>query len=190
MHVCLYCLYRNVLGRSIETAEIKYIEDVVRIPLSSLFVTVDYAVSYAELAAENQKDIDIIQGSLGERRIIFLKPSCSSSTNNKISTGEFSNNYFLRSKFYIPKRITDKFDRVTSSMLENGLHQFYWKFTTFLLKIRGTAESHNFDRIGEDICKITLDNFHSPLLIYVSLMTLATIVFGIEVTYAYLKTCI
>lgn len=102
-------------------------------------------------------------------------------------TGEFNNNYFLRSKFYISKRITDKFDRVTSSMIENGLHQFYWKFTTFLLKIRGT--SSNADRIGEEFYQISLDNFYFPLLIYGSLMALATIVFAFETVLDYIKMC-
>lgn len=62
----LYFHFRNALGKDITTAEIKNVQHVVQIPQSFLFVTVDYAVSYVKLAAENQKDIDIIQRSLGE----------------------------------------------------------------------------------------------------------------------------
>lgn len=58
--------FRNALGTSITTAEFKYVQNIVRLPQSSLFVTVDYALSYAELAAENQKDFDIIDGDLGD----------------------------------------------------------------------------------------------------------------------------
>ncbi len=61
-----FFISRNALGTSITTAEFKYVQNIVRIPQSSLFLTVDYALSYAKLAAESHKDYDIIQGSLGD----------------------------------------------------------------------------------------------------------------------------
>lgn len=74
-------------------------------------------------------------------------------------------------------------------MIENGLHQFYWTFTKFLLKIRGTVRgSHNVDRIGEEFCKISLHNFHFPILI-IPQSRHATFIFAIEIIYAYITGC-
>ncbi len=91
----------------------------------------------------------------------------------------------LSSKSYIPKRIIDEFDRVTSSMIENGLHQFYWKFTNFLLRIRGIKEASTDVVDSIDFCKISLDNFHFPLITYVCLMALALLVFVVEIGYSH-----
>lgn len=58
--------FRNVLKKTIATAEAQYIQNVVKIPQSSLFVTVDHAVTYVQLAAENKREIDILQENLGK----------------------------------------------------------------------------------------------------------------------------
>lgn len=64
-------------------------------------------------------------------------------------------------------------------MIENGFHQFYWNFTKYLLQIRGNKGAHNVDIVG----KISLDNFHFPLLLYTSLMVFAVVVFIGEIAY-------
>lgn len=68
-------------------------------------------------------------------------------------------------------------------MIENGLHQFYHKFTNFLLQIRGIKGAHTVDAVEHEVLSVSLENFHFPLLMYASLMAVTVIVFAVETTY-------
>lgn len=89
--------------------------------------------------------------------------------------------YYLTSKKYVPERLKQKIDMTTNSMMENGLHQFYKSFSTFLMDL---IENRNFNQDNNDednIQALTMEQLKIPLIIFIVLLGLSSIVFVIEV---------
>lgn len=63
-------------------------------------------------------------------------------------------------------------------MMENGLHQFYRSFSTFLMDL---IENLNHNRDNDDIQALTMEQLKIPFIIFIVLLGLASIVFVIEV---------
>lgn len=53
-----------------------------------------------------------------------------------VSTGPLQWPYYLTSNKYVPERMKNKIDKRTSSIMENGLHQFYENLSAYLEKLR------------------------------------------------------
>lgn len=71
-----------------------------------------------------------------------------------------------------------KIDFFIKSTLESGLDGFFWSWTTFLIEIRNLNETNQSDDIPS---AITIDNIRMIVIIYLSGMILATIIFGFEI---------
>lgn len=68
---------------------------------------------------------------------------------------------------------------------ENGLNGFYWSYAKFLVALRNSMQfKGNDETFGE---AITFEHLRMALIIYLSLMTLATIAFALEILCFHFK---
>lgn len=82
------------------------------------------------------RDYDVLDDSLGMIQIVsnqFMQQFNSLIFRFDIS-GAISSQYNIESAQYISERLMKKIDQVTSSMMENGLHQFYSSMNEFRQK--------------------------------------------------------
>lgn len=91
-------------------------------------------------------------------------------------SGEMDLVYRLSYSGYAPRRLIDHFDQVTTSILENGLHNFYFSFAKFLDRIQGKEE--NVD--SKMFKPLKLEQLYFFLTACAVQMMIAIIVFVIE----------
>lgn len=66
--------------------------------------------------------------------------------------------------------------------MENGLHQFYQSFSTFLMDLIDNRNlHHDVNDDDDDIQALTMEQLKIPLIIFIVLLGLASVVFLIEV---------
>lgn len=83
----------------------------------------------------------------------------------------------MNSHQYIPERIINKVNKVTSSMMANGLHQFYEMFADYLITLR----AHKILRVEDDDFRvISIEDLRIPLIFCSFLLAIALIIFLIE----------
>lgn len=79
----------------------------------------------------------------------------------------------------------EKVESFMTSIMENGIERFYWSNAKFLVELRNSMRLvRNDETHGE---AITLEHLQIALITYLSLMILATIVFGLEILFFHLK---
>lgn len=87
--------------------------------------------------------------------------------------------YYINSNEYVPERVIEKIYKSTSSIMENGLNQFYESYSAFLFKLRGRTV------IGDDIKHKTIYahsvSMQGPLIMYLFNLILSLVVFMVEV---------
>lgn len=86
--------------------------------------------------------------------------------------------YHLTSNQYIPKRMVDKIDEATSSMMENGIYGFYKSIGTFLEELRG------YNEFDEEITKFkpfTLQQSMGLIVLFAVMFVLTFIIFIVEI---------
>lgn len=118
------------------------------------------------LPKKQGRDFDIIQESLGKvtlesikygyylKIILLYEP--------KYFTGKMYLQYYLVSISHIPQRIIDKFDQVTRSFIENGLHEFLMSFATFSIRIWSGIDH---SKVEQNFQPITFDEFYYFLVL-------------------------
>lgn len=92
--------------------------------------------------------------------------------------GTLSSQYYLASDQYVPERMLRKVDKVTSSMMESGLHHFYRTFAEFRSKFSQRPNEH---QDTDDILVLEIDQMIRPMKIIFCLWGLATVLFITEV---------
>lgn len=86
--------------------------------------------------------------------------------------------YFLESDHHPSDRTVEKIDRITAEMLENGLYRFYLSMAAYKQQLNKRAYlSQNTDNHA---MALTLDQMKRPLIIYLSVLATAMIIFVIE----------
>lgn len=78
---------------------------------------------------------------------------------------------------HVPERVLQKIDKTTSAMMESGLYPFYSSFSEFLSEFR-MKQILNDD--ADDAYALTMEHLKIPLVIYLSLISFAFIIFIIE----------
>lgn len=92
--------------------------------------------------------------------------------------GIVQSQYFLESDHHPSDRTVEKIDRITAEMLENGLYRFYLSMATYKQQLNKRAYlSQNTDNHA---MALTLDQMKRPLIIYLSVLATAMIIFVIE----------
>lgn len=83
----------------------------------------------------------------------------------------------MQSDHYVPERMLNKIDKMTNSMMENGMNQFYLSFTTFQRKLFGRA----FVKPDEDDSQaLSMSQLKRPMIVLLGLLGVAVIVFVAE----------
>ena len=133
-------------------------------------------------------DFDILEESLGN---VFAK------INRTIGhckffvyiLGEISLTYYLENDGYVPTRMIDRIDKVTSSVMENGYYQFHKSIADFKLKLRARMleiqnPMHTSDDDEDDFQPLTYENMRIPFMFLLYMYGLAVIVFFGEILYS------
>lgn len=185
--------FRNRMKTNINYGGIEKFTHLLQIHKSSFaYVTRKAVITFFEIVSKDLRDIDVLQESLGIFFIEFIASVFSFSllpyqTCNLLVfiTGTFKTANFLKSDEYIPERMVNKIDETTSSMMENGLYNFYKSFYTFMLELRQSKilkqNGHN-DEKG-----LTMDQMMFPFILYLVCLSICLIVFLIEIIVFKLK---
>lgn len=72
--------------------------------------------------------------------------------------GEFISTYLVRSKNYIPDRTIEKFDKLSATMVESGLFQFYLSIKMYQEKLKKMKAINDVSVVGVIIVQFI---FHS-----------------------------
>lgn len=125
------------------------------------YVTKKSLVTLLKIVLKDLRDIDVIKETLGKIRTNFnmhiesiffhlfyffefdiallaLVSEMNAMTIVHFLLGSISTRYSLTSDGYISNRMIQKIDGKTSSIMENGLYQFYQSFSTYLLELKGS----------------------------------------------------
>lgn len=97
-------------------------------------------------------------------------------------------NYYLESDLYVPQKIVDKFNQMTISIIENGLHQFINSMEIFYRQLYSGAAT-NGKRHQFDFEPITFDEFYYVLITYFKHLIGILLVFVCEVTWFHIQKC-
>lgn len=95
-----------------------------------------------------------------------------------IFVGSIQSAYYLRSDHYVPDRIKEKFDKVVSSMMENGLSGFYESTGRFITKYR---LKRFFKSEDNDVRALTLEELIGSLMFCACLLGIALVFFVIDI---------
>lgn len=93
--------------------------------------------------------------------------------------GEILNPLYLQSNRYAPERMLDRINRVTSSMMENGVHNFYTSIVAFKSKI--FQRIHYAQLPNDDMQALTAKQLIRPMILVFSLWGMAVILFIVEI---------
>lgn len=133
-------------------------------------------VTYLKIALKDLRDVDVVKDTLG------------TDTNNSLTTffqsikaikemrnvpfvlGSISTRYLLTSDGYVSDRMIQKIDSKTSSIMENGLHQFYHSFSTYLLELKGSRFLEQDEE--EDTSTLNMQQIIRPLIHHFGLLAI------------------
>lgn len=91
-------------------------------------------------------------------------------------SGAVRNQFYLESKHYIPERFMTKINGMTSSLMANGLLNFYNSFAIFKQKcIQGDLIEENDDHQA-----LKMEQLKRPMILVFGLWAVATIIFVVE----------
>lgn len=91
--------------------------------------------------------------------------------------------YYLESDHIAPKRIIDRIDKVTNSLMENGLYKFYASKAEFSLKLLMRRNDINLGLYGDnhddddDFHPLTMQQMLRVMFILLSLQGIAILIF-------------
>lgn len=103
-------------------------------------------------------------------------------------SGEISSSYYLENDCYVPARMVDRIDKVTSSIIENGFYQFYASKIDFdfNLRIRRNDINNNIlqgNNINDDLQPLTFEQMRIPIMFLLYMMGISVVVFIGEISY-------
>lgn len=90
-------------------------------------------------------------------------------------------NFYLTSDYNIPNRFIEKFNRLTTLSIENGVSLFYWKHVDSLIRIRLGEKGRSTFRA------FSLAQFRVFVFVYLVCMALTILVFFMEIFFYYVK---
>lgn len=85
--------------------------------------------------------------------------------------------YYLESGQYVPDRLMEKIDKTKSSMMENGLYQFYLDFAAYRQKLNRRIPTNQED---DDLQALTMEQLERPLVRILCIWSVAMIIFILE----------
>lgn len=102
--------------------------------------------------------------------------------------GMVSGYFYLASDFYIPKRTMQKFDDLTTSLVENGIFQFFDSLKLFWIQTWGRSDTR-IDRYKDqfEYADISLKEFRIISITYVCLLVGIIIIFIIEFIWPHIQ---
>lgn len=97
--------------------------------------------------------------------------------------GEINSQYYLESSHYVPKRLITSIDKATSSIMANGLHQFYMTFCDFKQKLIERTHSYlqSDDDDDDDDQALTMKQLKRPLILLLGMCAITVLVFIAEI---------
>lgn len=91
--------------------------------------------------------------------------------------------YHLSYHGFVPRNLTNRLNRITRSIFENGLNEFYWSLASLKSRINFMTEYEN-NMDNADIVKVVgLEQLSIFFLLYAVQITVAIGVFIIELSY-------
>lgn len=133
------------------------------------------------LLVKSGRDFDVLQEILGKIRLGRLRRLVSewnsSIFNVNHISGSTNSQFFLESDHYVPERVINKLDKTTSSMMENGLHEFYLSLAIFKQKLIDRAY---LEQIDDDFKALTAEQLKRPMIVLSYLLGVAMIIFITE----------
>lgn len=124
------------------------------------------------------RDFDVLPETLGNADdfIVFRKQTSYSSA---LVSGTINSPFYLETFRHVPDRQLKKINKVTSTMMTNGLYQFYTSFAEF--KQHFMFQEWSCQAIDDvDFHAFTLNQLRRPMLVIFGLWALATICFIVE----------
>lgn len=101
------------------------------------------------------------------------------------AVGEVRQPFYLATDSYVPDRLTNKINRITSSIMENGLYHYYekkqkdlvtkWSYT--LKVLTGNNEDEDYDKL----VPMSLEQMKRVMLFILCTYGFATIIFFAEI---------
>lgn len=103
---------------------------------SFVLVIPDFLINHVNIYRNTLRDFDLLKEKIGIRNSVVSHMLQNSLIWFVSLIGSLQWPYNLVSNQNIPELMRNKIDKTTSQMMENGLHQFYTRTTTFLTKLR------------------------------------------------------
>lgn len=92
--------------------------------------------------------------------------------------GAVGSPFYLESDHYVSNRLLDRIDKMTSSMMESGLHAFYMSLNSFKQQF---FERAYFSQTDDEFRALTTQQLKRPMILIFGLWVLAVVVFMGEV---------
>lgn len=146
-------------------------------PNAFVFITLQIYVDQIFDIFNGTRDMDVIEERLG---ILSLKSLLTMKLTGFISLfeGYVPWKYYLTSDQDIPQRMKVKFEAGITSMIENGLIQFFEKIAAFLIEMKRQKLAQ---AAADDFHAIDITDLKGPLVLCLSLVGLACVVFLFEI---------
>lgn len=97
-------------------------------------------------------------------------------------SGELNVQFYLSSDFYIPQYTIDKFNHMTSFMMESGIFRFVEHFYEFLKRLWSSIEINGYGELF-DYQPISMTEFYNPLMFYVYYTAIAFFILISEIIW-------
>lgn len=133
---------------------------------------------FKRLLLKFRRDFDILPESLGTFENLCFLHELRHQCQLFFTSGAINSQYYLESGNYVPERMTNRIDRTTSLMTENGLYQFYLSLAAFKQKFVDRAY---LDEDEDDFQALTMGQLKRPMILLFCLWAVAMTLFMAEV---------
>lgn len=89
-------------------------------------------------------------------------------------------NFHLTGKLHVPQQTIEKFNQLTSALMENGWFEFVGDFKDFIYNVRNRAETTRYQLSFE---LISLQEFYQPIVLYFCCLAVTWIIFLVEIIW-------
>lgn len=142
--------------------------------------------TFGKILRLHNRDFDLLDDHLGKGTRNFINNINLLNFWNDFShtLDEINSQFVLESNHYVTERLLKKIDRLTSSMIENGLHQYFAATDAFKRNFHDIEYSNVKD---EEFKELTIDQLKRPMILMVGLVILATVILIIQIIVFKLK---
>lgn len=175
-------LSRREIGPNINFKGVQYPETAFNTNNSMIYVCKFNSIEAAQAhLTKCDRDFDILEDDLGKliRYFPFVNLIRMKIFKILIFIGGIATYYYYQSDRYIPDRMLERIEKASSSMMENGLYQFFTSFVAFQRKL--FEQSYNSKSDEDDMLPLTFEQLIRPLFLVFSLWGISIVIFAIEI---------